>query len=281
MNRFCTLIKSSFIILLGFLSFSLSAQDLSAMTYNIRLDHSGDGVNRWDNRKDQMIAQLKFYAPDIFGIQEGLPHQVSYLDSALAEYSYIGVGRDDGKQKGEFSAIYFNQNALELGQNGTFWLSLTPEEPSVGWDAALPRICTYGLFTRTGDGKQFWVFNTHFDHIGVQARVESMKVILEKIRVINQGLYPVILMGDLNVTPDEAPIAEMKKMMRDSREIAGVSFGPDATFNGFDFGKAPERRIDYIAVSDQIEVLKYAVLTDSFEQRYISDHFAVYCILKL
>lgn len=256
--------------------FIAPAQNLSVMTYNIRLDWGMD-ENRWDNRKELMVNQLKFVEPDILGIQEGLPHQVAYLDSALADYSYIGVGREDGQQKGEFSAIYYKKS-LKLLQGSTFWLSTTPEKPSVGWDAALPRVCTYGLFQST-DKRKFWVFNTHFDHMGVQARVESMKLILSQIKTLNKEKLPVILMGDLNVTPEEAPIAEMKKVLRDSREIAKIIHGPDATFNNFAFTQTPQNRIDYIAVDDQVEVKKYAVLTDSFEQRYISDHFPVYCLL--
>jgi len=269
--------KKLIILFTFLLTFTLHAQDLSVMTYNIRLDWGTD-ENRWDNRKELMVNQLKFYEPDFLGIQEGLPHQVKFLDSALADYNYIGVGREDGKAKGEFSAICYKKQ-FKLLEGSTFWLSPTPEKPSVGWDAALPRICTYGLFE--GNGKQFWVFNTHFDHKGENARVESMKLILSKIKELNKKGLPVILMGDLNVTPDEQPIQEMKKVLKDSREIADKVHGPDATFNGFEFDETPENRIDYIAVDDQVKVMKYAVLTDSFEQRYISDHFAVFCVVRL
>ncbi len=263
-------------ITLIFLSIVSMSQDLSLMTYNIRLDWGTD-ENRWDNRKELMVNQLKFYEPDILGIQEGLPHQVKYLDSALSDYQYIGVGREDGKAKGEFTAIYF-KNDIELLESGTFWLSETPSEVSVGWDAALPRICTYGLF-KAGK-KKFWVFNTHFDHIGEQARVESMKLILSQINSYNQKGFPVILIGDLNVTPYDQPILEMKMVLKDTRDIAEIVHGPDATFNSFAFAQTPHRRIDYIAVDDQVKVMKYAVLTDSFDQRYISDHFPVYCTIS-
>ncbi|REE00558.1 endonuclease/exonuclease/phosphatase family protein [Marinoscillum furvescens] len=254
---------------------TISAQNLKVMTYNIRLDYSADGKNEWSDRKEKLLSQVQFFEPDIMGIQEGLPHQVAYLDTGLSQYKYIGVGRDDGKSKGEFSAIYY-KSSLELLQSGTFWLSPTPEKPSKGWDAALPRICTYGLF-ETSSGHAYWVFNTHFDHRGEQARVESMKVILSKIEELNTENFPVIVMGDLNVTPDEAPILEMKQQLSDTRDIAKVVYGPDATFNAFQFDETPTRRIDYIAVSNQIIVEKYAVLTGSFEQKYISDHFPVYC----
>lgn len=270
-----------FSALFACLAIFCSGQNLSVMTYNIRLNHAGDGENAWPNRKEKLVQQLKFYEPDLFGIQEGLPGQVKYIDEALEDYAYIGAGRDDGKEKGEFSAIYYDENQFKLMESGTFWLSTTPERPSKGWDAALPRVCTYGLFKRNNDQQLFWLFNTHFDHIGQEARVNSMKLILNQIRKLNEDELPVILMGDFNVEPTDEPIIEMKKALRDSREIAQLVFGPEPTFNGFQFDQKPERRIDYIAVGEGIEVLKHAVLTDSYDQKYISDHFPVFTILSL
>lgn len=273
-------IKSIFTVVFFTCTVGIYAQDLAVMTYNIRLDHAGDNENNWHHRKDELVKQVLFYEPDIFGIQEGLPQQVDYLDENLEGYSYIGVGRDDGKRQGEFSAVYYSAN-FKLLDGGTFWLSPTPEVPSKGWDAALPRVCTYGLFERKADGAKFWFFNTHFDHVGEVARVESMKVILKMITEKNKENLPVVFTGDLNVQPHEAPIIEMKKQLSDTREIANLAFGPDATFNGFNFSQTPQRRIDYIAVSDGVEVKKYAVLTDSFDQKYLSDHFPVYCELSI
>lgn len=273
--------RLSFLLFLIIVTISSMAQDLKVMTYNIRLDHAGDNENNWHHRKDELVRQIQFYEPDVFGVQEALPQQMDYLDSALAGYAYIGVGRDDGKRAGEFSAVFYKKDIVDLVKGSTFWLSSSPEEVSKGWDAALPRICTYGLFERKSDGQQFWFFNTHFDHVGKQARVESMKLILSQIKAKNSKNLPVVLTGDLNVTPDEEPITEMKKVLKDSREAANLAFGPDATFNGFNFTQAPQRRIDYIAVSEGIKVDKYAVLTDSFDQKYISDHFPVFCVLQL
>ncbi|WP_258099403.1 endonuclease/exonuclease/phosphatase family protein [Marinoscillum pacificum] len=267
-----------FLLLITVSSF---AQELKVMTYNIRLDHAGDNENNWHHRKDELVSQIKFYEPGVFGVQEALPQQLDYMDENLADYAYIGVGRDDGKRAGEFSAVFYKKTEFKLIEGSTFWLSDTPEKVSKGWDAALPRICTYGLFERISDGQKFWFFNTHFDHIGVEARVESMKLILAQIKKKNKKDYPVVLTGDLNVTPDEGPITELKKVLKDSREAANLAFGPDATFNGFNFTQAPQKRIDYIAVSEDIKVSKYAVLTDSFDQKYISDHFPVFCILSL
>ena len=273
--------RLSFLLFLIIVTISSMAQDLKVMTYNIRLDHAGDNENNWHYRKDKLVRQIQFYGPDVFGIQEALPQQMDYLDSALADYAYIGVGRDAGMRAGEFSAIFYKKEVVDLIEGSTFWLSPTSNQVSKGWDAALPRICTYGLFERKSDGQRFWFFNTHFDHVGKQARVESMKLILTQIKEKNHQNLPVVLTGYLNVTPDEEPITEMKKVLKDSREAANLAFGPDATFNGFNFTQAPQRRIDYIAVSEGIKVNKYAVLTDSFDQKYISDHFPVFCVLQL
>ena len=141
------------------------SQELAIMTYNIRLDIASDGVNAWENRKENLVELLKFYNPDVFGIQEGLPHQVTYINEELKNFSFIGEGRE-GKDKGEFSAIFYNKNTFEVLQSNTFWLSETPNSVSKGWDAAYPRVCTYGLFKNKETGFQFWVFNTHLDHIG-------------------------------------------------------------------------------------------------------------------
>ncbi|MEM8892717.1 MAG: endonuclease/exonuclease/phosphatase family protein, partial [Bacteroidota bacterium] len=162
-------------------------------------------------------------------------------------------------------------------KQSTFWLSESPDEISVGWDAALERICTYALFEEKGGGAKFYVFNTHFDHRGEKARRKSAKLILKQIKALNKENYPVVLMGDLNLTPDTKAIRSISKKLEDTRFAAKVAFGPDATFTGFDFSKAPQRRIDYIFTSaDNIEVKKYAVLTDSRNQKYPSDHFPVF-----
>lgn len=257
--------------LLGF------SQSYKVMTYNIRLSLESDGPNAWEKRKENVAAMLQFHQPDIFGIQEGLPEQVDFLDQNLSNYTYIGVGRDDGARKGEFSAIYYDSVRFELIRTETFWLSPTPDYPSKGWDAALPRICTYGLIEEISSKRQFLVFNTHFDHVGEKARLESVKLILNKMVRINEKNLPIILTGDLNLTPDEEPIKELFRNMNDSRAVSKADpYGPFGTWNGFDFNATLDRRIDYIAVNDKITVKKYAVLTDSANQNYLSDHLPVF-----
>ena len=171
--------KIFLLVLSSWLIVSVFAQSHSFMTYNIRYATERDGVNAWSNRKAFLSDQIKFYSPDVFGIQEGLLRQVSYLDSALTQYQYIGVGRDDGKEKGEFSAIFYDTEKLKVIENSTFWLSETPEKISIGWDAAMERICTYALFENLVSGQKFYVFNTHFDHIGKVAREKSADLILK------------------------------------------------------------------------------------------------------
>lgn len=257
------------------------AQSIKVITYNIRLDVPKDGENNWNHRKESVVELLKYYHPGIFGIQEGLPHQVHYLDSALIKYTYVGVGRDDGKEKGEFSALYYDTSLFELIKQSTFWLSEKSNEVSVGWDAALPRICTYGLFEDKTTEKKFWVFNTHFDHIGVLARKNSAALILKKIEEINTDDFPVIVMGDLNSEPDSDPIKTFGTAFKDAASISKkIPYGPKGTFNGFNTEQSVTRRIDYIFVKD-MEVLSLIQIDDRKKNNYyVSDHLPVMAVLE-
>jgi endonuclease/exonuclease/phosphatase family metal-dependent hydrolase len=202
------------------------------------------------------------------------------MKEQLNGFDYFGVGRDDGKEKGEYTAIFYDTDALKLIQQQTFWLSTTPDKPSKAWDAALPRVCTWAELEVKSSGQRFYVFNTHFDHVGVEARKQSVSLILEVIKR-QAGNAPVVLMGDFNFEPDKAPYAVATSMLRDSRKIsASKPYGPEATFNGFGFDKRPERRIDYIFVNDQLRTLNYATLSDSRDMRYPSDHFPVIVTLQ-
>ena len=253
------------------------------MTYNIRLDYPKKGENSWQQRKVFLTGQLSFYEPDIFGIQEGLPHQVRYIDSILPNYNFVGVGRDDGMVKGEYSAIFYNTDKFEVIQQATFWLSETPDMVSIGWDAAMERICTYALFKDKKSKHYFWVFNTHFDHIGDKARVNSAKLIVDRINSNNPKNYPVILMGDFNLEPQSNGIEFILNYFNDSKMVSlKAPFGPKGTFNGFNFEKPVTRRIDYIFVSKKNCIVhKYAVLSDAIQCRYPSDHLPVYIELSL
>ncbi|MEJ2112574.1 MAG: endonuclease/exonuclease/phosphatase family protein [Flavobacteriaceae bacterium] len=261
--------------------FLLQAQELKVMTYNIKLDYPKEGDNSWTNRKPFFINQLKFYEPDVFGVQEAMPNQMKDMDSLLTDYSFVGVGRDDGKDEGEYSSIFYKSEKFNLIKSNTFWLSQTPEKVTMGWDAVCNRICTYALLEDSETNQKVWVFNTHFDHVGVEARKNSATLILQKINDINKQNYPVILMGDFNMEDSHESIQYILNSLKDSKTVSNITFGPEGTFNGFHFDKPVTRRIDYIFVSPEIKVKKYAVLSDSWDLRYPSDHFPVYIEIKI
>jgi endonuclease/exonuclease/phosphatase family metal-dependent hydrolase len=179
-------------------------------------------------------------------MQEVLQHQLLYLNDALQDFSYVGVGRDDGKTKGEYSPILYNKNNLKLIETSTFWLSESPEKISIGWDAAMQRICTYARFEHIKTGKQFWVFNTHFDHIGEIARAESARLILKKVEVLNVLKLPVLISGDFNLTPDTKPIKILQNSFDDVLMGLLKSAKNYGTFTGFNKLENGSKRIDYI-----------------------------------
>lgn len=255
-----------------------TAQQLKLITYNIRYDNPNDGENAWPLRKSFLAAQLNFYAPDVFGIQEALPNQVKDLEALLPQYNSIGMARD-GEGKGESSNIFYNKNRFEVLQQNTFWLSPTPEVISKGWDAALNRVCTYALLKDKQTKSKFWVFNTHLDHIGEEARTQSISLILSKIKTLNSQGDTAFLMGDFNSEPSEERIVNLQKQMFDCRTISETPpFGPIGTFNAFHHDQAVTKQIDYIFMSKDkpLKVLKYAVLSDSKDLKYPSDHLPVY-----
>jgi len=247
------------------------------MTYNVRYDSDSDEQNAWTYRKDMLVLQLLSQAPDILGTQEGLPHQVRFIDEQLVDYAFVGIGRDGIEKGGEYSALFYNRSTLELIKSGTFWLSKTPEKPSTGWDAALPRICTYGLFKVRSTGTMIYVFNTHFDHIGIKARKKSLGVIEKMIKNLNPEKYPFVVMGDLNADPADKIIRSFSKKYID----AGASDHEnsqqaDGTFNAFDLNVPATHRIDYIFLDkESFELDLYKILTEPAGHSYPSDHFPV------
>jgi endonuclease/exonuclease/phosphatase family metal-dependent hydrolase len=272
--------KILFLLTLLLFSSGLKAQQtaygsLNVMSYNIRFNNPGDSINAWSNRKEWVKALVKFYDTDILGIQEGLSDQVDYLQTATG-FAVEGVGRDDGKKAGEFVAIYYNPARFIKRLSGHFWLSETPDIPTKGWDAAIVRLCTWVRLYDKIRKQEFYVFNTHYDHVGVLARVKSSELIQKQIPLI-AGNLPVILTGDLNVTPQTESVATLKTFLSDAREVSQEPpYGPEGSFNGFKFNAALKDRIDYIFTSKHFKVLKYGILSDSKEQRYPSDHLPVF-----
>jgi endonuclease/exonuclease/phosphatase family metal-dependent hydrolase len=265
------------VVMLILVSGSFYGQNLKIMTYNIRLDVASDGENAWPNRKDYFTSQIQFYSPDIFGVQEALPNQVMDIASVFPKYNKFGIGREEGGT-GEACTIYYKKDRFKVQDSNTFWLSETPNVVSRGWDAACNRVCTYGLFTDLKTKKRFWVFNLHLDHMGEEARVKGVQLVLSKIAAINNKKFPVFLMGDFNSEPGTKQIAEIKKVMEDTRDVSKEKpFGPSGTFNGFKYDQPVTLLIDYIFVSKNsgLKIEKHAVLSDSKDLKYPSDHLPV------
>lgn len=247
---------------------------VKVMTYNIRLDFEGDSLDNWHHRKADLVSFILAESPDFVGVQEALYHQMQFLDEHLGNYQYIGTGRDDGATEGEFSAIFYKTDTWTALESSTFWLSKTPAVPSKGWDAALPRICTYGIF-RNQNGQSIAVFNTHFDHVGEKARKKSVKVIKSFLKPVAKN-NPVILTGDFNFEPSSPAYAKLTAFMTDSRSVAlKMDEASTGTFNGFKPEGPFERRIDYIFVNNKnLTVKKYQVKTPLTQSgRQLSDHF--------
>ncbi|WP_445232057.1 endonuclease/exonuclease/phosphatase family protein [Duganella rhizosphaerae] len=257
------------------------AAPINVATYNLRYNNAEDGANAWPARKEMVKALIRYHEFDIFGTQEGLADQIADL-AQMAEFDHVGVGRDDGKSAGEHSAIYFRKSRFALLAKGDFWLSETPDRPSFGWDATCcHRLASWARLRDRASGRSFFVFSVHFDHQGEQARRASADLVLRKIAEIAHG-EPAICVGDFNSTPETVQIQTMAKAMRDAfRVSAAPPYGPVGTFNDFHLDAAMTDRIDYIFVDRHFDVQKYAVLSDSLDRRYPSDHHPVVARVNL
>lgn len=260
--------------------------ELKAMTFNIRYANPADGENAWEYRKEAVIDMVHALKPDIMGIQEGLEGQVIYLDSALSDYSYVGVGRDDGAAAGEYSAVYYNNKRFELTESGNFWLNENPETIAKGWDADHIRICTWARLKDREAGKELLVFNTHFDNTGEVARRESAKLMLERVKNMTGDGFPTIIMGDFNCAvsdPSLAPLAEAPTFKESRSSAVRVPQGdsiPPYTYQGFSRQRYPHAApIDHIFVQ-VFEPMEYVVVTDGYGVPYLSDHFPVMVTLE-
>lgn len=255
---------------------------LRIMTFNIRYHNPEDGPNAWPHRKETVAGLIRFHEADIVGVQEAQSPMLADLDSLLTGYDWFGLPRDSGDPHDEYSAILYRPDRLELLDHQTFWLSETPEvRGSKGWDAALPRIVTWGKFRDKATGKIFFHFNTHFDHRGQQARRESARLLRKRIGEI-AGSSPVTVTGDFNAEVDSEPYRIMTAHIegdRDLRDSFHTSeqphYGPVSTWDGF---KAidPGRRIDFIFTGTGIHVVRHGTLADIKEDGlFPSDHLPV------
>ena len=261
--------KKCFILLAVMLmAFSVSAQDLVVGSYNIRNSNSGDtkNGNGWERRCPVICDQVEWVGFDVFGLQEVKHNQLEDMLAGLPDYDYEGVGRDDGKQAGEYSPILYKKERFKKLEGGTFWISETPEKVGVkGWDAALPRICSYVHLQDKVTKKRFWFFNLHMDHIGVEARREGAKLIAKKITEMC-GKEPAFVSGDFNVDQHNEAYRTILNtgILYDSYEVADKKFATTGTFNSFDSNLFTESRIDHIFVTEHVTVNNYAVLTDGY-----------------
>ena len=255
---------------------------LKIATFNLRMDTPSDGENAWFHRKDMVNDLIRFYGFDLFGTQEGFTHQLNDI-LRLSDYRFIGVGRDDGKDAGEHCAIFYRSDRFKVLDQGDFWLSEHPEKPGRGWDGTCcNRICTWGKFEDLKNHKQFYFINVHYEYEGDVARRESSNLMISRIKSI-AGNQPVFLTGDFNAFPTEEPIRILNDsgFLNDSYKITKEApFGPVCTYHGYDSTIKTEERLDYIWVTDSIQIDKYGVLTNTLYGHTPSDHFPVMVVAE-
>ncbi len=258
------------------------AQQLNVGTFNIRFDNPKDTGNLWVDRAPVVSALIRFHDFDIFGTQEGLKNQLDDISQALPAYERYGKGRDDGQEKGEHSAIFYKKDRFKLLKKGDFWLSQTPEKPSLGWDATCcNRICSWVYLQDAQTKKKFYFFNVHYDHQGVQARKESSKLILNKIKEI-AGQEPVILTGDFNGDHNSEWYQTVANsgLIADTYKQAKNPYAVNASFNAFGKKLDGNEIIDHIFTTKNFKVQKWGILTDTYHGKFPSDHFPVMAVLS-
>lgn len=273
--------KKLFIIILALVApFSLAfaaekgPKELKVMSYNIRLGVGKDGTNSWQYRAPATIAMLEAQKPDVFGVQEAYGFQIAFIEEYCKNFKSVGVGREDGKKKGEYMSIFWNKKTVSLLKWGTFWLSETPEKPSMGWDANCIRTATWALMKDKKTGKKFYFVNTHLDHKGAEAQKNGLKLIVDRIASINPQGYPMVLTGDFNIKPNNPALTDLDKIMHSTRKIASKTDSRN-TFNGWSV-KETDMIIDYIYVSGFSECPEYRTVTEKYVERpFVSDHYPV------
>jgi endonuclease/exonuclease/phosphatase family metal-dependent hydrolase len=271
-------------LLMAVVVHSSVGQTASVMSYNIRMDTKADGVNEWSNRSKKVASLIQKYDPDLLGVQEALHNQMIDLQKELPAYAFVGVGRDDGKEKGEYSAIFYKREKFEVVKQNTVWLSETPDVPgSKSWDAAITRIFTFAIFKHKDSEKSFIHLNTHFDHIGKQARLSSAIFIKGFVQGLNNNgeELPIIVSGDFNSQPTEEPYQTMidgkTGVLHDSRPADSTT----GTGCGFEVNLKACNTIDYIFHSPEWKAESYRVIQDNNGKYYPSDHLPVFASFSL
>lgn len=263
-------------VALGVTSCAEKKNEIKVISYNVRVNVESDGENKWDARKHASITMIREEQPTIFGLQEAKPEQMQYLVENLPEYGHIGVGREDGVSEGEHMTIFYLKDQVELLDGGTFWLSETPEQPSMGWDAACKRSCTWTKLRMKDTGKEFAYINTHLDHVGKEAQREGLALICRRFAEIVPVGMPAFLTADFNALTTDPIFEPLNAEMLDARETAPET-DRRATFNGWKAGDEnnPNRVIDHIFYRGA-EAKTFKVLRDkNYGAPFISDHYPV------
>lgn len=288
-------VKLFFVLLAAFLTACCSGSEeetITVISYNIRMGVADDGENSWQYRCPATKAMIEDQHPDIFGVQEAYDFQVAYIEENCPEYKSIGVGREDGVSAGEHMSIFYRTSSIELLEWGTYWLSETPDVPSMGWDAACYRTATWAYMQVKETGRRFYYVNTHLDHVGAEARKNGLALIVNNIAEMNPEGYPMILTGDFNVRSSDPALHDLDKIMYSARKYAEVT-DEIASFNAFEkpletaaLGRhlkdeyARDNAIDYIYYSGFSSCLEFSTLTKSFAGiPFISDHYPVKAVL--
>lgn len=285
MKKLCTFLLLSLLSVVS----AFAGTELRVMTYNMRLEIAVDGEHQWKYRKDFAADLVRFHQPDIWGSQEVTHPQLVDLLDRLPEYDYIGVGRDDGKEKGEYSPIFYRKDRFDLEKSGYFWLAEEAKmhvPGALGWDADYPRVATWGIFKDKVSGERFFMLNTHLDHVGVEARRNGAKLVLSEVSRLSENL-PVIVTGDFNAVPTDEPIRILtdktnKDAFTHTRDVADFCYGPDWTFHAYGTIDYDQRTfIDYVFFKGNFKVKTHAVITDTKGKAYPSDHCPVLAIVEL
>lgn len=254
---------------------------VNVMSFNIRYDNPEDSLDNWRYRKDRVANAIHFYDVDILGTQEVLHNQLEDLKLRLPEYGVVGVGREDGKEKGEYSALWYKKDRFNVLDSGYFWLSETPEVAgSKGWDGACERIASWVKLQDKVSDKEYFALNTHLDHVGGMARREGISLMLDRVNELSDGL-PVIVTGDFNSEPESDVIKRVTdsanpEHLTDARQASSIVYGPSWSFH--DFGKIPYNKrplIDYVFVRNGLKVLRYGILAETENNGFLSDHTPV------
>lgn len=269
-------------LLLSLTTLVVKAQQITIGTFNIRYDNPADSGNLWINRAPVVANLIRFHKFDVLGIQEGLKNQLDDISNALPEYARYGKGRDDGKDGGEHSAVFYRKDRFKLLKSGDFWLSESPDQPGKGWDATCcNRICSWVFLEDVQSKKKFYAFNVHYDHQGVVARKESSKLILKKIAEI-AGDAPALLTGDLNGGRDSEWYQRIATsgVLSDTHTKVKFPYANNSSSNGF---RTPRGQtvIDHIFISKQFTATRWGILTDTYFGKFPSDHFPVLAEVEL